>query len=106
MIEGGDTLFEVSEVAANRLLVCGPCPESGIEGSRLTVRKAMEALADKIDRFDEWGRDPDLMEERSRERRRRYREGHREEIRSRRKEAMVNSRLRKIGGTDNGTTDD
>lgn len=105
-IEDGLTLFQLEDVQANRLMVCGKCPRSGIDPQRAATatRRAMKQLADKVSRFDEWGPDDEVREIRRREWGRDYRRRHHTKLtardRDRRAQARINHLRRQLEGDD------
>ena len=103
LLEGGYTAFEVTEQQANRLIVCGPCPESDIEGSKASLRAAMMDLINKIEIYEEHGFDPDLSRIKRSKRSKAYRERHKDEILVRRREERMIQRHKQLGGTEDGT---
>lgn len=56
------TLFQLTDQAVNRMVVCGNCSQSSIDQKRAkeAFRKSVTILADKITHYNEWGFDPEI----------------------------------------------
>jgi len=56
------TLFQLTDQAVNRMVVCGKCPHSSVdpEKAKEAFRKSVTVLADRITHYNEWGFDPEI----------------------------------------------
>lgn len=95
VMSGEIAFFNLTDQQTSRLLVCGECPDSDVDGDRAKVafRLGVDALVHKIDRYQEWGPDPELAEVRTKERRRAYRDRNQGEIVEREKNRRVDLRI-------------
>jgi hypothetical protein len=57
----GESIFTFPDSHINRMLVCGRCERSSIdpEEVKAAFRTGMDRLLDKLDRYAEWGYDPE-----------------------------------------------
>lgn len=97
-IEEGESIFLLDEISISRLLVCGKCPHSNIDSQRAkeAFKSAFSALADKIDKYDEWGNNPDVTQHNKEERDKDYRQRNREEIKARTQERVRKQRIKQL----------
>lgn len=58
------SIFQLTDQAVNRMVVCGKCDHSNIDQDRAkeAFRKSITVLADKITTYNEWGFDPEVTE--------------------------------------------
>ena len=92
------TFHQLTDQEINRLLVCGPCPSSGIDPSLITrlFREGIEALIHKVDVFNEFGFDPEVSHKRKLARQTRWRETNRDNIRDKRTNDRLEERIRQL----------
>lgn len=63
------TVFQLTDQAVNRMVVCGKCDQSNIDPGRAkeAFRRSITVLADKITTYNEWGFDPEVTEAKRKE---------------------------------------
>lgn len=104
ILEDEQSIFLLDDISINRMLVCGKCPHSNVdyEQSKKAFRSSISALAEKIDRYDEWGSNPEVIQERRLERGRQYRKKKGKEIKERTYDQRTSRRIgqlrKQIGG--------
>ena len=99
ILKDGNSIFQVTEQAVSRLLVCGKCPISTVDERKAkeAFRSSFTTLAEKIDRFDEWGPDREVNLQHKAEYRKENRDRIHKAARDRRLEARI-AKLRKETG--------
>ena len=80
-VESGEVL---TDQETNRMVVCGSCDEmSGTKDrAKAAFRSLVSGLFAKIERYDEWGNDPELMNIHKQEKHKRRRIRHAHEIKA------------------------
>ena len=64
ILSQGQTVFQLTDQAVNRMVVCGKCDQSSIDPGRAkeAFRRSITVLADRITTYNEWGFDPEVAE--------------------------------------------
>jgi hypothetical protein len=59
----GMSLFELTDQALSRVLICGECPEGSMDSvlAKGMMKRALSKLVDKICRFNEYGSDSETQ---------------------------------------------
>ena len=101
MLEDGVSIFLICEYDLDRLMYCSKCslfPTYLVKPTNQLLFSALTKLADKVTRYNEYGHDPDLSAIRRRERQKRYRERHADQIRINKRLNHLEQQLRKLTG--------
>ena len=103
ILGGEETVFTLPEHAVNRMLTCGWCPSSNVSKgrSKKAFRKSINLLIDKIERYDEWGADPERSRINTAIRSKIWRKDHADEIKekstSQTREKRIDKLKRRLG---------
>jgi hypothetical protein len=75
ILEDEQSIFLLDDISINRMIVCGKCPHSNVDPKRAkkAFRVSVSTLAEKINRYDEWGFNPEMTQEHRLETGRNYR---------------------------------
>ena len=105
-----ETQEALTDQEMSRMIVCGDCEK--MNGTQARAKAALHSLFDdlfaKIDRYDEWGNDPELMALRKKAKYKRKRIRHEHEIKVKGRIYRIEKRmeqLRRRHGKDNETVD-
>jgi len=100
ILEDGQSVFKLKDISINRMLVCGKCPVSNVDPQRakMAFRSSITVLADKIDRFDEWGSNPEAVRSNKIETGRIYRKREAESIRERLLDSRMEQKIKQLRG--------
>ncbi len=81
-LDSGMSIFLVDDLDIDRLAHCSRCEHFPMERGRVDqlLLSSMQGLIKKILDWDEYGDDPELMTIREKERRKRFRDRHKDEI--------------------------
>lgn len=97
MLENGISIFLIDEFDLDRLIYCSNCnlfpPEKAVLANQF-ILNALFKLVDTVEKWDEYRRDPEMMEIRRKARGKRYRDAHREIIRLNKKIHNLQKQLR------------
>ena len=92
------SIFQLDEVSASRLLVCGKCPiYSNYDQAKKALRCSISALADKLSSMD-LDMDPEVLHQRRAEVSREYRIKNAEVLAERAKDRRTDNRITKLRG--------
>ena len=92
------------------MIVCGKCPHSNVDSQKAkkAFRSSISTLAEKIDRYDEWGLNPEVTQEHRLKTKRIYRKREEEKIKGQVHDRKTNKRIeqlkKQIGGPKNENT--
>lgn len=110
ILEDEQSIFLLDDISINRMIVCGKCPHSNVDPKRAkkAFRVSVSTLAEKINRYDEWGFNPEMTQEHRLETGRNYRKKKEGEITERSQKQRIDRRIeqlkRQIGGPKNEST--
>jgi len=100
VLEDEMSIFQLDEVSASRLLVCGKCPVySNYEQAKKAMRSSISALADKLSSMDlDSGADPELLRRRRAEITKEYRSKNAEVLADRARKRRIDNRIVQLKG--------
>ena len=110
ILEDEQSIFLLDDISISRMIVCGKCSRSNVDPKRAkkAFRVSVSTLAEKINRYDEWGFNPEMTQEHRLETGRNYRKKKEREITERSQGQRIDRRIeqlkRQIGGPKNEST--
>ncbi len=101
-LDSGISIFLVDDLDIDRLAYCSRCDDFPMDKGRVDqlLLSSMQGLIQKILNWDEYGDDPELMTIRDKERRRRFRDKHKEGIKIDKRiehlQSLLNRRVKEV----------
>lgn len=98
ILDETNSLFSLTDQQANRMMICGKCPNSGIDPQtfKLAFRNSIDALSRKINRYNEWGVNPEINKINARVAKQEFREKNKDQIKRTSQSLSLDKRIEKL----------